>query len=156
MLLDGSVIELTYSGSFFGDNIMRIGPLNKSINDASWQSANTGALTRSIMPLAPEQLRVKANASGLLFHWVRSGRINADDWDMSDIPPGETNEAYTVKIVSNNGTTLRTANVVTPEFAYLTSQRLADLGSAPAGFKFKVKQNGALPGLGLEVELQIV
>jgi hypothetical protein len=156
VVLDGAVIELSFNGSFAGDRGLRIGPSNKSVIDASWQTLSTGALTRSITPLAPEQLRVKPIASGQLFQWVRCGRINADDWDMAEIPLGETSEAYTIRIVNGGGTTVRSATLSTPEFTYLASQRLSDLGSASATFKFRVKQNGAMPGLGLETELQIV
>jgi hypothetical protein len=101
-------------------------------------------------------LRVKQVLTGQLFQWVRCGRMNADDWDLADIPLGEVIEGYTVRIVNANGATVRSAIVTSPEFLYLPSQRLSDLGSANASFRFLVKQNGAFPGLGLESELQIL
>jgi hypothetical protein len=147
---------LTMSGSFSAERTLRIGPSRRMLTDGSWQSMSTGSLTRSISPLAPEQLRLKPVASGQLFQWVRCGRINADDWDMADIPLGETTESYTVRIVNSMGATVRTAIVTVPEFNYSASQRLNDLGSMTVGFKFVVKQNCALPGLGMESELQII
>jgi hypothetical protein len=156
VVLDGSVVELTFDGSFAGERSLRIGPAGKSVIDTSWQTVSVGALGRSVTPLAPEQLRVKQSAVGYVFQWVRCGRFNADDWDMAEIPLGEASEAYTIRIVNSLGTTVRTAVLSVPEFTYLNTQRLSDLGSLSASFKFTVKQNGAMPGLGLEAEKQIV
>jgi GTA TIM-barrel-like domain/Putative phage tail protein len=155
IILDGAVTELSFAGSFSAARSLRVGPAGKSVIDASWQTVSTGTLTRSVSPLAPEQLRVKTIGTGQTFQWIRCGRSNADDWDLTEIPLGETSESYTIRIVNGLNVTVRTATPATPEFTYLTSQRLADLGAANAPFKFRVKQNSALPGLGLEAELQI-
>ncbi len=155
VLLDHSIVSLTLNGSFSSGSTLRIGPASKTLTDASWQNVETGALTRSVTTLAPEQLRVTTNALGKVFQWIRCGRVNADDWELIEIPVGEANESYTATIVNNAGTIVRTEMLTTPEFTYLTTQRLADLGSTTAGFKFKVKQNGAYPDLALEAQLQV-
>jgi hypothetical protein len=156
VVIDSSVVELPFTGSFSASRSLRVGPLNKSVTDTSWQNVSTGTLTRSVAPLTPEQLRVKTIATGQLFQWMRSGRLNADDWDMAEIPLSEISEAYFVRIVNGVGATVRTATLSTPEFTYLASQRLGDLGASNAPFKFIVKQTGHLPEIGLEAELQIV
>jgi hypothetical protein len=156
VLLNSAVVEIPFSGSFLSNHEMRVGPAIRSVTDASWQSFSTGALTRSITPLAPEQLRVKRVSSGQIFQWMRCGRVNADDWDMADIPLDQVNEQYQIRIVNGLGATVRSATSTVPEFTYSTSQRTSDLGSATAGFRFKVKQIGTLPDLGLEAELQIL
>ena len=98
---------------------------------------------------------MKSVASGLLFSWIRCGRINAEDWDAAEIPLGEGSEQYQIKILNGGGQTVRSTVSVIPEFTYLQSQRLADLGSISAPFAFKVRQQGALPQLGLEATLQV-
>ena len=155
VVLDAAVMELTFGGSFAAEHLLRIGPANKSVTDGSWQNVSTGALTRNIEPLAPEQLRVKTTIHGQIFQWVRSGRINAEDWDVVEIPLGESSESYTIRILNGLNVTVKTATMPIPEFNYPASQRLSDLGAVNASFKFRVKQNGVLPQLGLEAELQI-
>ncbi len=155
VVLDGSIVEVPFSGSFSAERLLRVGPANRVLTDAAWQNLTVGSLARSVTSLAPEQLRVKLVSSGQLFQWVRCGRINADDWDLADIPLGEATESYTIRIVNGVGTTVRSVVVTLPEFIYQANQRLNDLGSSNAGFRFVVKQNGAFPGLGLETDLQI-
>lgn len=156
VILDGAVTELTFSDSFSAERPLRIGPAARSVTDSSWQTITSMPLTRSIMPFAPEQLGVKSTPAGLLFQWVRCGRINADDWDGFEIPLDETAEVYTIEIINSLGVAVRTATVTAPEYTYLPQQRLSDLGPASGGFTFKVRQSGLLPRLGLEAELQIV
>ncbi|MBB4065718.1 baseplate multidomain protein megatron [Gellertiella hungarica] len=77
-------------------------------------------------PLAPAHFRAERTPSGdLLFRWVRRGRIDADDWEASDIPLDQETERYRLDILKG-GSVVRRFTPGEPRCLYSALQQQAD------------------------------
>lgn len=61
--------------------------------------------------------------------WIRRGRIDADSWDVPEIPLGETSERYLVRVLSG-ALVRREVEVTAPSWTYSPSEQVAD-GAGP-------------------------
>jgi hypothetical protein len=61
--------------------------------------------------------------------WIRRGRIDADSWDVPEIPLGEVSERYLVRVLSG-ALVRREVEVTAPSWTYSPSAQLSD-GAAP-------------------------
>jgi hypothetical protein len=114
----------------------------------------TGGL-RAATPLAPVHLRAHRLASGAIaITFIRSGRIEADDWEQVEIALDEPEEGYLLEIL--DGTTIRrSVDLAAPDWLYGTDAQIADFGALPATLSFRVRQKGRKVALGIAAEASV-
>jgi hypothetical protein len=83
---------------------------------------------------------------------VRRSRIGADGWQATDVPLGETREAYQVRVRAN-GTVRRDVNVTTTAWTY--SHALKILDGVVGAFSIEVAQVSDQFGAGPFAEVTI-
>jgi len=127
----------------------RIGPAAAVLSDGSFAGQSAAGGMRGRLPLAPAHLRGRAAGGGLAFSWVRRGRVDADDWEATEIPLGEEREEYRVEVATAGGPVLRTATVAAPGWTYPVGDILADFGAMPALMDVTVRQLSLSAGWGL-------
>ena len=84
---------------------------------------------------------------GIVFAWVRRGRIDSDAWDPVDIPLGESSERYTVTITKHDGSP-RILDAATTDVLYAAADVAADFPTAPANLAVSIVQVSATVGAG--------
>lgn len=128
----------------------RVGPAGQYFGaDSFVQLTETGGL-RSRLPLSPVHARMMRTASGdAAFGWVRRGRVEADNWLAEDIPLGEETERYRVDVSEPGGGTMRTVDVIEPQWVYAADEIAADFEALPAEIEITIRQISASVGAGL-------
>ncbi|MTH77212.1 baseplate multidomain protein megatron [Paracoccus aestuariivivens] len=105
VLLDGSAEQVDLPPSARNQmRYWRVGPAMRSPDDPSYRSVSIACRGAGLRPLSPCHLSV----SGSLVTWVRRTRIQGDGWEGPDVPLGEAEERYTVRLV-RDGTILAQA-----------------------------------------------
>ncbi|MBP2547504.1 hypothetical protein J2858_000397 [Neorhizobium galegae] len=110
---------------------------------------------RAETPLSPVHPRAVRQGAGVLFSWVRRGRVNADDWDASDIPLDEPDERYRLELLSG-ATVVRMVEVAEPAFLYPAADEIGDFGAATSTFRIRLCQLGRAVPLGLPLVTDII
>lgn len=98
-------------------------------------------------PLAPAHVRGRRTAEGVVIRWVRRTRHDGDSWEISEVPLGESVEAYEVDILSGD-TVLRTLASTTPNALYSVASEVADFGEPQAALAVRVYQLSGTVGRG--------
>ncbi|MBT9368587.1 glycoside hydrolase/phage tail family protein [Rhizobium sp. CSW-27] len=111
--------------------------------------------TRAETPLSPGHLRAVRGGDGVTFRWVRRGRIDADDWEASDIALDEPEERYRLEILAGE-TVRRLIEVSAPLALYPLASELDDFGAEQAGFRLRLRQLGRAVPLGIPLITDIV
>ncbi len=107
----------------------RVGPADKPVSDMLYQQTAVAFDGVGLRPYAPVHLRAKADgAGGFNITWIRRTRIDGDSWQSVEVPLGEAQEAYHLR-VWNGATLLREADVAAPHWAYGASEIAADAAS---------------------------
>ena len=79
-----------------------------------------------LRPYPVAHLRASTDAAGTLAaSWKRRTRIDGDSWQSAEVPLGEEQEAYLVRIIQGNAVVAE-YGIQAPSFAYSTAQRLQD------------------------------
>lgn len=105
----------------------RIGPAGMPVNGMHFITTPQIGGLRAKMPLSPVHLAGRRLADGgMVFGWVRRGRIDADNWTAAEIPLGEAIELYRVAVLDAAGMEKRAVDVTTPSWTYTTSAMAAD------------------------------
>jgi hypothetical protein len=88
------------------------------------------------------------DAAGTRLSWTRRGRIDADDWEATDIPLEEPFERYRLEIL--DGTAVRrSVEVDSPGYLYTAAAELADFGALQPNLRVRVRQMGRAVPLGI-------
>ncbi|TRL30678.1 baseplate multidomain protein megatron [Rhizobium straminoryzae] len=111
--------------------------------------------TRAETPLSPVHLAARRGEDGVTFTWVRRGRVDADDWEASDIVLDEPEERYRLEIFSGE-TMRRTIEVNAPNALYPLANEIDDFGVAQASFRLRLRQLGRAVPLGIPLTTEIV
>ena len=98
-----------------------------------------------LRPYAVVHLRAAKTADALGLSWVRRSRIDGDSWQSVEVPLGEDNEAYLLRVIQA-GVVKREMTLSTPAFLY-TAQMQASDGVAGA-VSISVAQLSNLYGAG--------
>jgi hypothetical protein len=147
-LLDGTLASLPTSPDDVGlQRTYRVGPLAEGIGGSNIATFDFTATGRPLMPYSPVKGRARRQAGGaLLISWIRRTREGGDAWpDDGDVPLGEPNERYRLRILSGNSVR-RSVDVSSPSYTYSLADQTADLGGAPNTLRFRVSQLS--PGFG--------
>lgn len=150
VLLDEAVRPAGLRASEIGLTLnWRVGPSGADLSDMNFTSlAGSGGL-RARLPLSPVHLRARPGSNGLHFAWIRRARLDADDWEMAEVPLDEPQEQYRLDIFGVDGGLKRSQTVSAPAWLYPADWMKADFaGSVPREIDVEVRQIGlAGPGL---------
>ena len=96
VLLDGSAVQVDLPPEARNQTRhWRIGPALRAHSDPSYRAVTAAFRGAGLRPLSPCHLaRV-----GRAVSWVRRTRVQGDGWDGPDVPLGETQERYSVRLV---------------------------------------------------------
>ena len=131
----------------------RIGPARRGYDDPSYEHRVEAFSGNGLRPYSPCHLRAAPDGQGG-FHisWVRRTRVDGDGWELAEVPLGEEQEQYLLRV--HQGTSVvREETVASPEWHY-SAAALADDGLAEA-FNVTVAQVSGRYGPGPVVELGI-
>jgi len=144
VLLDPATINLLSapSGEYNLPRYYKAVTFGQMITDADAFVFTNTAVSKKCY--APVHLGWGRDAAGnITLQWVRRTRIGGNWVDYSDVPLGETTEAYAIDIYAVGGTTvLRTLTATTNTVNYTAAQQTTDFGFTGA-FDFTVQQIGA-------------
>jgi hypothetical protein len=150
VLLDGAVRPAGLRGGETGLDIRwRIGPVGAEASAERFSETVAAGGMRALMPLSPVHLRAERHAEGgIVFGWIRRGRVDADGWLGPDIPLGEDREAYLAELLVD-GVPVRSAEVPAAQWALAAADLEPDLSALPLSVTLRVRQlSGAIgPGI---------
>lgn len=106
------------------------------------QAAFAGA---GLRPYPVAHLRAKLQGDDLAVTWLRRTRIDGDSWQSIEVPLGEANETYVLRI-ANGASLLREVVLSAPSFVYTAAMQSADV--AGGGLTISVAQQSDAFGLG--------
>ncbi len=131
----------------------RIGPAQRSVNDASYVHEIRAFSGIGLRPYAPCHLRSGKNATGdRRFDWVRRTRIDGDSWASLEVPLGEAFEAYHLQLYE--GALLRReADVTVANWTYSAAMQAAD--GVAAAYSVHVAQVSERFGAGSYVRIDL-
>ena len=136
------------------DHVWRIGPSSRDHGDPAYVEHAHRGLRLGLRPRHPVHLRAHKIGGDVHFSWIRRGRIDADQWEGSDIPLGEDTEAYRVT-VRDGDSDIRTVDVTSPQFIYAAADIVSDFGSPPSFFTLRIHQLSQVYGPGAPLEATI-
>ncbi|MCC0065385.1 MAG: glycoside hydrolase/phage tail family protein, partial [Defluviimonas sp.] len=108
----------------------RIGPSGRSFDDASYTHDVQAFRGIGLRPLSPAHLRVTRTSGDLDLSWIRRTRTGGDSWSGLDVPLGETQELYLVRVMQG-GTVLREMTVTSPFWTYGAALQVSDGAALP-------------------------
>lgn len=110
VVLDGAVEQLPLAPSTRGvEHHYRLGPAMQAVDDPSYRHQVAAFAGLGLRPLSPCHLRV----AGRRISWIRRTRIGGDGWDGPDVPLGEENESYLLRLM-RDGRVLNSTVTDTP------------------------------------------
>lgn len=104
-----------------------------------------------LLPLPPGHLSARRGAGGVVaLSWIRRSRADTGNWALLEVPL-EAAEGYAVEIL-DGAMPVRSLDVVSPAAIYPAAEQLADFGSLPAAFDWRVRQLSPAYGAGHTAE----
>ncbi|UZF92795.1 glycoside hydrolase/phage tail family protein [Bosea sp. NBC_00550] len=148
--LDGSAATLTTDLSDIGRELRyRVGPARHDVGDSTMAEFTTTVAGDALLPMSPVRPKARRSGAGIQLSWIRRTRLDGDSWELVEVPLGEDNERYEIRVL--DGDTLVHAEIVnTPGWLYSTAQELADFGSSQAELALSVAQLSTTMGRGRE------
>ncbi|SOC07712.1 baseplate multidomain protein megatron [Rhodobacter maris] len=131
----------------------RIGAAARPYDDPSYVHRIEAFAGVGLRPLSPCHLRATVTGTGWELRWVRRSRIDADSWAGHDVPLGESQELYRIRVL-DGGMLRREAFVTVPAWSYTGAMRAED-GIAGA-FVVEVAQVSDIFGPGLASPLTLM
>jgi hypothetical protein len=148
VVLDGAAVPLTTSLDDVGRQLRyRIGPPNADVASASMRELSTTVGVASLRPLGPVRPQARRSLAGVALSWIRRSRVDADSWDVVEVPLGEESERYRVTIRAG-GAVIRVVEVEAPVMLYEAAQELADFGGPQAVLDVELAQLSVVAGSG--------
>ncbi|MEY8828069.1 glycoside hydrolase/phage tail family protein [Sedimentitalea sp. XS_ASV28] len=131
----------------------RIGSAARGYDDPSYTHVVEAFDGNGLRPYSPCHLGVWSGQNGdLHFDWVRRTRIDGDSWDLPEVPLGEENETYVVRIW-NGSTPVREITVGSTSWVYTRALQDADAARLP--LRFEVAQVSVRYGFGPFASLDV-
>ncbi|NUH64571.1 glycoside hydrolase/phage tail family protein [Sulfitobacter sp. S0837] len=132
----------------------RIGPAQRPVGDPSYLHRQHAFDGNGLRPYSPCHLRSETGANGdVHISWVRRTRVDGDPWEGPDVPLGEEQESYLVRVAVGSEQR-REVLLNAPNWSYSKAEQTADGVAAP--FSIEVAQVSAAYGAGLAARLQVV
>ncbi|MBZ4023329.1 host specificity protein, partial [Rhodobacter sp. TJ_12] len=153
VLLDGAPAQISLPASARGlARHYRIGSAARPYDDPSYTHRVAAFAGVGLRPLSPCHLRARATATGWAFDWVRRTRVDGDSWAGYEVPLGEAEERYLLR-VWQGGAIRREVSLGTASWSYPTALQTAD-GIAGA-FEVSVAQISDRFGPGLAARVGV-
>ncbi len=109
----------------------RIGAAQRGYDDPSYVHEVRAFPGTGLRPYAPCHLRSARDASGnLVLSWIRRTRIDGDNWASYEVPLGEAQEQYLVRIVAD-GEIRREVVLGSANWIYPAAMQVADAVTGP-------------------------
>ncbi|GGE40640.1 baseplate multidomain protein megatron [Actibacterium pelagium] len=130
----------------------RVGPSGRPVDDPSYGQVQLAFDGVGLRPYRPCHLRARLNPSGDIHtSWIRQTRIDGDSWQSTEVPLGEAQEAYLLRVLDAESKIVREATTSEPAFIYSAAQQAED-GNA-SGFRIAVAQISESFGPGPSAEI---
>lgn len=156
VLLNSAVEALEWSGAQ-RDVLQHLwyGPANKPLGDSAYRGGSVTLRNTSLRPYPVSHLRADFSASGLAVSWVRQTRIDGENWSGAEVPLGEENESYQVKVF-DAGSLVQSETVGQNQYVYDAQSQVAD-GTQGHHVTVQVMQLSARfgPGVPREISVQL-
>jgi hypothetical protein len=148
VLLDETLTQLAMTAADIGLSIVwRAGPASRSNGDASFREDLAVLSGRALRPLPPCRLAARRLGADIRFTWLRQTRIDADSWELAEIPLAESSERYLFQILDGEAVK-RSAVVADSAYLYAAADLLEDFASSPSSFPIRVCQLSSEYGAG--------
>lgn len=135
VLLDGTPRQIALASALRGQaRHFRVGPADKAYDHAAYQHSVQAFAGNGLRPYSPVHLSAEAVAGGLSVTWIRRARLDADGWDLPEIPLGEDREAYALKVLSG-GAVVRSVELTASEWVYTTAMQSEDGATGAVGIE---------------------
>ncbi len=153
VLLDGrpGQIELPLSARGLQRHY-RVGPAAKPLDHPVYVQEALAFDGIGLRPYAPAHLRSTLSGGDRQVSWIRRTRIDGDSWQGAEVPLGEENEAYLLRIADAGGIR-REVDLSAPAFTYTAAMQAADAVSLP--YTIEVAQVSARFGHGPFTRIEI-
>lgn len=127
VLLDGTAQQIVLPASARDlARHYRIGPAGRAYTDPSYAHVVAAFKGVGLRPYAPCHLRHAAQGDDHVFEWVRRTRVDGDSWSSTEVPLGETEERYLVRVLGPDDGVVREVTVTSPKWVYVQADRIAD------------------------------
>ncbi len=124
----------------------RIGPAQRGYDDPTYAHHVEAFAGNGLRPYSPCHLRAIPDGGGdLSVTWVRRTRIDGDSWDVPEVPLGEEQEQYLLRVLQGP-TVIRETTLGNPAWTYGAADRAAD--GLSGGYQIAVAQVSARFGPG--------
>ncbi|SPF76586.1 hypothetical protein ALP8811_01594 [Aliiroseovarius pelagivivens] len=154
VVLDGTQDQIPLASSARGLNRhYRIGPARKAYTDDSFVHEIHAFNGNGLRPYAPTHLTARDQSGDHQISWIRRTRVDGDRWGETDVPLGEVEERYRVRII-DGGTVKRELDVASPSWIYDAVLRAADMVSG--SYTVEVAQLSERFGPGPFAQLQVM
>ena len=152
VLLDGSLPQIELARSARGlARHYRIGAAARGVDDPDVVHKVEGFDGIGLRPYSPAHLRAKPLSNGdLNITWVRRTRTDGDSWASFEVPLGEVQEQYLVRIEGGGGV-LREVTTFDPTWTYASAWQAVD----GAGVSVSVAQVSDRFGAGVFARLAL-
>ena len=153
VLLDGAPEQILLPASARGlARHYRIGSAARSYDDPSYRHRVEAFAGAGLRPLSPCHLRAAATGSGWAISWVRRTRLDGDSWEGFEVPLGETQELYLLRVMQGTAVK-REVTLGAASWTYPAALQAAD--GITGAFDIWVAQISDVygPGLGASITL---
>lgn len=115
VLLNSAVVPAGLGAAEIGLALqMRIGVAGRPFTDRYFATVEATGGLRALTPYAPVHLTVaRAGDGGIVLNWIRRTRVDGDSWLGAEVPLGEAEERYAVRI-RDGGAVIHAAEVTEP------------------------------------------
>lgn len=139
VLLDNAVTQLKLPTAARGlPRHYRVGPAVRSYDDPSYLHIVQAFDGVGLRPYRPTNLTAVRNSYGdIELSWTRRTRVDGDSWQGTEVPLGEEQERYNLRILAG-GILLREIDASAPRATYSTADQADD--GAPSELEFEVAQ----------------
>ncbi|SLN54449.1 baseplate multidomain protein megatron [Roseisalinus antarcticus] len=103
----------------------RFGPSDRTPDHPSFRAATHAFAGNGLRPYPVCHFSARTTAGDVAMGWIRRTRIDGDGWEGFEVPLGEAQERYRVRI-REGGTLRREIITSAPELTYTAAQRAAD------------------------------
>ncbi len=119
VILDGSMRQIDLDASARGlTRHYRIGPAQRSFDDPSYTHLIEAFDGIGLRPYSPAHLRAEKDiGDNYNITWIRRTRIDGDSWQSVEVPLGEDNESYLLRVIKD-GSLVREETTGGTDFFY--------------------------------------
>ena len=136
----------------------RAGPASDPVAAATYAGLLHSHAALDKRTLSPAHAAARRLPSGDIdIGWIRRTRLGGDDWEAAEVPLGELQERYQLKILGPADAVVRSIETTGASHVYPASQQTADFGTLPASLAFTLAQiaDSGLPGAARRTQVSL-